>query len=99
MKFDQKAFGQRVKNLRKQRKLTQEQLTAILNISVDHLSKIELGKRGISIDLLLDISEALNISTDFLLKGTAPVSMQMNTLLDQMKGILARMENIRANSL
>ena len=56
MYFNQVKFGCRLRNLRKQRRMTQEALAGSLNISIDHLSKIEHGKRGVSIDLLLDIS-------------------------------------------
>lgn len=70
MYFNQVKFGCRLRNLRKQRRMTQEALAGSLNISIDHLSKIEHGKRGVSIDLLLDISEALDVSLDYLLKGT-----------------------------
>ena len=62
MYLNQVKFGCRLRNLRKQRRMTQEALAGSLNISIDHLSKIEHGKRGVSIDLLLDISEALDVS-------------------------------------
>ena len=70
MRFDQVKFGHRIKHLRKTRNLTQEQLATALHISTDHLSKIELGKRGISIDLLFDISAALHVSFEERLKQT-----------------------------
>ena len=60
MYFDQAKFGCRLRTLRKRRRMTQETLAGALNISIDHLSKIEHGKRGVSIDLLLDISEAVD---------------------------------------
>lgn len=41
-----------------------------LNISADHLSKLEQGKRMCSFELLLAISEYFQVPTDFLLKGT-----------------------------
>ena len=69
MYFDQAAFGRRLKKTRKEHGFTQEQLAEILNISAAHLGKIELGKRGISIDLLMDMSDVLNVSIDFLLCG------------------------------
>lgn len=97
MHFQQAEFGYRVKLLRKERGMTQEQLATRLNISTDHLGKIELGKRGISLDLLLDISEVLDISLDYLLKGTIHTSLQMKVLLGQMQAILAQMENIQSN--
>lgn len=48
MHFDQNAFGQRIKALRRKENLTLEQMSSALNISIDHLSRIELGKRGAS---------------------------------------------------
>ena len=46
MRFDQAAFGCRLKETRKERGLTQEQLAEALNISTPHLGNIEIGKRG-----------------------------------------------------
>ena len=43
MYFNQVKFGCRLRNLRKQRRMTQEALAGSLNISIDHLSKIEHG--------------------------------------------------------
>ena len=83
MHFDQAEFGHRIKHLRKKRNLTQEQLATALHISTNHLSKIELGKRGISIDLLLNISAALHVSFECLLKGAVHTSSQMKELIDR----------------
>ena len=69
MHFQPIQFGGRIRKLRREHHLTQERLAVMLNISVEHLRKIELGKRGISIDLLLDLSNVLEASLDFLLKG------------------------------
>ena len=97
MRFDQAEFGHRIKHLRKIRNLTQEQLATALHISTDHLSKIELGKRGISIDLLLDISAALNVSFEYLLKGTVHTSSQMKKLTDHIRELLDRIESLSEN--
>ncbi len=43
-----------------------------LNISREHLSRIERGKYGCSIDLLIELSYTLNASTDYLLLGRNP---------------------------
>ena len=67
--FDQVAFGKRLQSLRKSRNLTQEELAESLNISREHLSRLERGKYGCSIDLLIEISFVLNASTDYLLMG------------------------------
>ncbi len=59
MYYDQKESGQRIKYLRKEHGMTQEQLASILNIGVSTIGKIEIGYSGLSIDLLLDISDFL----------------------------------------
>ena len=55
-------FGKNIAKLRKERKLTQNQLADILDISREHLAKIETAKRGVSINLLFKLSEVLNVS-------------------------------------
>ena len=67
MYFDQVKFGNRLRNLRKQRGKTQEQLAAAVNIGTVHLGNIELGKRGLSIDLMIELSNVLNVSLDYLM--------------------------------
>ena len=99
MHFDQAEFGHRIKHLRKKRNLTQEQLATALHISTNHLSKIELGKRGISIDLLLDISAALNVSFEYLLKGAVQASSQTKELIDHIRELLDRIESLSENPL
>lgn len=57
-----KIIGKQIAKYRKERGLTQNQLSEILDISREHLAKIETAKRGISLGLVFEISEALNIS-------------------------------------
>lgn len=92
MKFDQKAFGQRIRVLRQRRGLTQAQMATALHINIDHLGRIELGKRGVSIDLLLDIAAMLNVSMDFLSTGTDHSSKSTVELISQIREILAQFE-------
>ena len=94
MKFNQDSFGSRLKMLRKELKMTQEQLAAELNIGADHLGKIEVGNRGISIDLLLDLSEKLNVSINFLIKGNEDRSPQAQILISKMRELLDQLEDI-----
>lgn len=72
MYFDQEAFGRRLKELRNIKGMTQEELAEKLNISREHLGRIERGKYGCSIDLLIELSFTLNASTDYLLLGCRP---------------------------
>lgn len=93
MYFDQKEFGLRVKHLRRKHGLTQEQLADALYISAAYLSKIELGKRGISIDLLLDLSNVLEVSSDFLLSGIPRTTYSARMLMAQIRELLDRVES------
>ena len=97
MYFDQTAFGRRLKEIRKERGFTQEQLADILNVSVSHLGNLELGKRGISIDLLMDMSNVLSVSIDFLLCGAASPPYQINHLLTQLTELLTQVEALSQN--
>ena len=67
--FNQVEFGRRIKELRTDKGITQEELASELNISHEHMNKIERGRNGCSIDLLLDLSAYFEVSTDYLLKG------------------------------
>jgi len=57
-----KQFGQRLREIRKQRDLTQERLAERLDISVDFLSLMERGIHAPSFDTLEKISKRLRIS-------------------------------------
>lgn len=68
--FDANDFGTCLQSLRKdQYDMTQEALAEALNISVEHLSKMERGKRKPSIDLVVTIACYFHVSTDYLLTG------------------------------
>ena len=69
MNLDMIEFGKRLKSARMKSGLTQEQLSSLLNVSRTHLSKMEQGERGCSLDSLVEIAEVLNVSTDYLLTG------------------------------
>lgn len=93
MYFNQVDFGYRIKILRKRHGMTQDQLATQLGISTDHLGKIELGKRGVSIDLLLELAESLNVSVDFLLSGAAHKPGETRVIIAQIRLLLDKLEN------
>ena len=66
-----KEVGTRIKQLRKEKGLTQEQLAEKLDITAGTIGKIEIGRTGISIDLLICMSDFFEVPTDYmrLLKG------------------------------
>ena len=59
-------------DLRQKNNMTQLELAEKLNISREHLGRIERGKYGCSIDLLIELSYTLNASTDYLLLERNP---------------------------
>ena len=57
------------KTLRKAQGMTQEKMAEVLNISLEHLSKMGRGKRNPSIDLIIAMACYFHVSTDYLLMG------------------------------
>ena len=55
-------LGENIKHARKAKKLSQNALADLLDISREHLAKIETAKRAISLGLLFDLCEKLEIS-------------------------------------
>ena len=94
MYFDQEAFGKRLKELRNIKGMTQEELAEKLNISREHLGRIERGKYGCSIDLLIELSFTLNASTDYLLLGCRPEREQDRRQLLQ---VISQLSEIARN--
>lgn len=94
MHFNQVEFGYRLKRARRERGFTQERLAEELNISTDHLGKLELGRRGVSIDLLIDMSNALQVTLDYLIKGDERDPLRMKKLIGQIHSLLDEMESI-----
>ena len=61
MAFDFASVGLRIKHARTNKKLTQDQLADLLEISRTQVSYFETGERGISLELLVEISNRLNV--------------------------------------
>ncbi len=62
-------FLKGLKQIRKERGLTQLKVAMELNISREALSHYENGKREPSIELLIKMSEYFGVSIDFLIHG------------------------------
>lgn len=67
-----KDLGSRIRQVRKERHLSQNELAEMLQISPSHMSDIENGKKNIGIDIFMRITEALQISADWLLRTDIP---------------------------
>jgi len=63
--------GDRIREVREHRRLTQDRLAETTEISKGFLSDVENNKRNVSSEYLLRIANALGASVDYLLKGEA----------------------------
>jgi transcriptional regulator with XRE-family HTH domain len=64
--------GDRIKEIREHRRLTQDRLAEMSNISKGFLSEIENNHRNPSSESVLRIANALGASIDYLLRGDDP---------------------------
>ena len=67
-----KDIGSRIREVRKSKHLSQDKLAEKINISPSHMSDIENGKKNISLDVFMRITEALQVSSDWLLRTNIP---------------------------
>ena len=95
--IDNYITGSVIKSLREKKKMTQEELAEQLYISHVHMNRIEKGKEGCSIDLLLELADCFGVSTDYLLTGrmisTGEVKEHLQEVLDNLTGILKKIES------
>lgn len=62
-----KILGENIKEARKAKNLSQNALADLLDISREHLAKIETAKRTVSLGLLFNLCDVLNVSEKELL--------------------------------
>lgn len=60
-------FGERLKVLRKEKRLTQKQLAAMIGVQHSVISFYEVGDRIPSVEVVIKLSSALHVTTDYLL--------------------------------
>ena len=65
MKTTKELLGARIKELRKAKGLSQDELSEKINIDPKHLSRIEVGKSYPSLDTLEKTANARKIEIDF----------------------------------
>ncbi len=69
MSVNYKIVGKRVKEVRKRKQISQAELAEMSNLSTQYVSQIETAKKQASLQSLVSISKALEISLDELLVG------------------------------
>ena len=69
MYYNAQEIGVRVRHLRAQRNMSQEEFAEFIGISRIYVAKIETGTGYPSIDVLIDIAERTGVSMDYLIFG------------------------------
>lgn len=69
MEINRRKIGERIGNQRRKLGFTQQDIYDKMEISQNHYSRIENGHVGISIEKLIQLSNILNISIDYILTG------------------------------
>lgn len=82
MELNYKLMGERIKTIRKERGLSQQQLAELVNISEPYISYVETGKKRIGLTTLVDISHALNVTVDQILVGIFPVPENKTAMVE-----------------
>jgi len=79
--------GERIKQLRKEAELTQQQLADKVGITYIQIGRYETAKSNASADALQKIAEALSTTTDFLMSGGNAEQLSDKELLQQFKEV------------
>lgn len=66
-KINYAAIGKRIRYIRMERGMTQEKMAEVAGISTNYISRIELGNARFSLAVLIRMSNALDVSTDYIL--------------------------------
>lgn len=73
-------MGGRIRSIREGIGWTQELLAEMIDISLVHLSRIENGKVTPRVDILMRLSEKMQVSIDELLFGECPLNRELSLM-------------------
>ena len=100
IELDFKEIGLRIQQLRAKKKMTQAELAEIIDTNQKHLSRIEGGYHRSSLDSIVAIAKALDVSIDYLVadfnNSSNPSTLQV--ILDDIKDMTPKqLEMLREN--
>lgn len=81
---DYEKMGVRISNYRSKKGLSQEQLGRMVVADYNHISRVEKGKRRPSLELIIQIANALDVSADDILID----SLEHSTASDEIHAYL-----------
>ncbi len=77
--------GKIIKDLRQQHSYTQEHLSEILGVSVNHFSAIERGASGASLEVLRKLMDLFGVSSEYLLFGESEDTEELAQIVRKLK--------------
>ena len=86
----------RISKLRMELGKTQQQLADKLNISLDHYRALENGRRGGSLDLLIELAITFDVSLDYLILGRLKYS-DSNRIRQELESIMGQIGRLKAS--
>lgn len=84
--IDYQKLGHKIKALRKNANMTQEQLAEMCEISTSYIGHIERGSRKLSLETAVKLADCLNVSLDYLFldsKKDGAISKAIESTLNQ----------------
>ena len=101
MEIDPLSLGRALRELRERKQLTQRELAEQLGLTVNYLSLVENGKRGVSIQTLNEFANALDVPAPLIAcLGTAPPDTHSATgeLLVQIQNLIRITASLPGNA-
>ncbi len=93
MYYDLTECGKRIAQLRAESRLTQLQAAEKLNISVQHYRSAEAGRRGSSIELLVEMANTFHTSLDYIIFGRS-AEKYLGELKAELQRVIAALKAI-----
>lgn len=89
IELDFKEIGARIQKLRNDKKLTQGELAEMIDTNQKHLSRIESGYHRSTLDTIVAIARALDVSVDYLVADfdDSTNSSTLQVIMDEIKGM------------
>ena len=92
IELDFKLIGSRIQKIRTEKKMTQSVLAELIDTNQKHLSRIEGGYHRCTLDIIVAIAKALDVSVDYLIAdyedSSNPSTVQV--IIDEIKGMTAK---------
>ncbi len=87
MYLNYQTIGKRIRLLRKQQHLSQMVLAEMVDKSPTYISLVENGKKGPSLEMLIDVANALKVTLDVILaeyldQNTPAISAELSAILE-----------------